>query len=97
MKMNLAELRGETVFRDTLQTCLDADSQTLPTIYNYLNDLCRLVHYQNACFIDGHMKSSGNRVYRLVSCPEFTSNPFVKYWTNGDNSHCLHALFSAKD
>ena len=97
IEIYLAGLRGETVFRDTLQICLDADGLTLPTIYTYLNDLCRLVHYLNACFIDGHMKSSGNHVYRLVSCPEFTSHPFVKYWTNGNKSHCLHALFCADD
>ena len=56
MKIYLAGLRGETVFRDTLQICLDADDLTLPTIYNYLNDLCRLIHCLNACFIDGHMR-----------------------------------------
>ena len=97
IEIYLAGLRGETVFRDALQLRLDADGLALPTIYTYLNDLCGLVHYLNACFIDGHMKSSGNRVYRLVSCPEFTSHPFVKYWTNGNKSHCLHALFCADD
>ena len=93
IEIYLAGLRGETVFRDALQLRLDADGLALPTIYTYLNDLCRLVHYLNACLIDGRMKSSGNRVYRLVSCPEFASHPFVQYWTDGDKSRCLHALF----
>ena len=97
IEIYLAGLRGETVFRDALQLRLDADGLALPTIYTYLNDLCRLVHYLNACLIDGRMKSSGKRVYRLVSCPELASHPFVQYWTDGDKSRCLHALFCSGD
>ena len=97
IEIYLAGLRGETVFRDTLQVCLDADGLALPTIYTYLNDLCRLVHYLNACLITGCMKSSGKRVYRLVTCPELASHPFVQYWTDGDKSRCLHALFCSGD
>ena len=97
IEIYLAGLRGEPVFRDTLQVCLNADGLALPTIYTYLNDLCRLVHYLNACLIDGRMKSSGKRVYRLVSCPELASHPFVQYWTDGDKSRCLHALFCSGD
>ena len=93
IEIYLAGLRGETVFRDTLQVCLDADGLALPTIYTYLNDLCGLVHYLNACLITGCVKGSGNRVYRLVSFPEFASHPFVQIWTDGDKSCCLHALF----
>ena len=92
IEIYLAGLRGEIVFHDTLQERLDADGLALPTIYHYLNDLCRLVHFLNACFLTGCMKSTGIRVYRLVSSSEFESDPFVQYWTDGDKSRCLHVL-----
>ena len=92
IEIYLAGLRGETVFHHVLQERLDADGLALPTIYQYFNDLCRLVHFLNACFLSGCMKSTGARVYRLTSFKEFTSDPFVEYWIRGDKSLCLHVL-----
>ena len=92
IEIYLAGLRGETVFHHVLQERLDADGLALPTIYQYFNDFCRFVHFLDACFLSGCMKSTGARVYRLTSSKEFTSDPFVEYWIRGDKSLCLHVL-----
>ena len=93
IEIYLAGLRGEAVFRKPLKERLDKDRLALPTIYQHLINLCTFVHFLDACLITGRLKSNGNRVYRLVSCPEFASHPFVQYWTDGDKSRCLHGLF----
>ena len=88
----LAALRGDTLFHHVLQERLDADGLVLPIIYQYFNDFCRLVHFLEACFVTGCMKSTGARVYRLFSSPYFTSDPFVEYWIDRDKALCLHVL-----
>ena len=92
IEIYLAGLRGETLFHHVLQERLDADGLVLPTIYQYFNEFCRLVHFLDACFVTGCMKSTGARVYRLFSSPYFTSDPFVEYWIDGDKALCLHVL-----
>ena len=74
IEIYLAGLRGETVFREPLQERLDADRLALPTIYTYLNALCNLVHFLNACLITGEMKSTGKRVYKLTPFTWFASD-----------------------
>ena len=92
IEIYLAALRGDTLFHHVLQERLDADGLVLPIIYQYFNEFCRLVHFLDACFVTGCMKSTGARVYRLFSSPYFTSDPFVEYWIDGDKALCLHVL-----
>ena len=92
IEIYLAGLRGEKVFRDVLQERLDADHLVLPTVCQHFNDLCRLVHFLNACLLSGCLKMTGARVYRLTAFKEFAADPFVKYWIHGDKSLCLHVL-----
>ena len=63
IEIYLAGLRGGTHFVQVLQEQLDADVFELPTIYNYFNELCRLVQLLDASFISGCTKSTGDPVY----------------------------------
>ena len=92
IEIYLAALRGELIFRDALQERLHLDDLALPIVYQHFNDLCRLVHFLNACLHTGCMKMTGARVYRLTAFKEFAGDPFVQYWVHGDKSLCLHVL-----
>ena len=91
IEIYLAGLRGETLFAQVIQEQLDADGRELPTIYHYFNELCRLVQFLGACFINGRMKIIGDRVYRLFASAYFNEDPFVEKW-RGDQTLCLHVL-----
>ncbi len=92
IEMYLAGLRGETVFHHVLQERLDADGLALPTIFTYFSNLCTLVQFLDACLINGRLKSTGERVYRLTPSSEFEFDTFVQYWSRGDKARCLQAL-----
>ncbi len=93
IEIYLAALRGDTHFAQVLREQLDADGLELPTIYNYFNELCRLVQFLDAAFISGCMKSTGDRVYRLCASPYFNSDPFIERWRCSEQkSLCLHVL-----
>ena len=92
IEIYLAALRGERVFHDVMQERLDLDDLVLPIVYQHFNDLCKLVHFLNACLHTGCMKMTGAAVYRLTAYAEFAGDPFVQYWIQGDKALCLHAL-----
>ena len=92
IEIYLAGLRGETLCGQVLQEQLDADGLELLTIYHYYNELCRLVLFQDACFISGCMISTGDRVYRLFASSYFNFDQFAEWWRCGRQALCVRVL-----
>ena len=89
----LAALRGHSLFKEKLQSRLEADGLAYPVVFQYLCDLCRLVQYMDACLHKRVLKKNRDPVARLSTRPPFNDDPLVQLWKEPVHKcFCLAAL-----
>ena len=91
----LAALRGHQFMGDLLHEQLKDDGLTMPIVFNWLCNLCRLIHMLRGTLDTGKFKWCKEVVPKLSDLHAFERNGFVQLWTDLEQSDLYRPLLLA--